>query len=129
MEPVSLIVAALAAGAVAGAGHAASQAVQDAYAGLKGLVRRVLSGRPAGDVALVQHEAKPQQWTGALEAELVDAGAGQDAAVVAAARRLLELVDPGGARVGKYAVDVRDSQGVQIGDGNVQTNTFAPPGP
>ena len=124
MEPVSLIVAALAAGAVAGAQGTASEAVKDAYAGLKVLVRRMLGGRAAGEVALVQHEVKPQQWAGALEAELVDAGAGQDAAVVAAARRLLALVDPDGTRVGKYVVAVRDSRGVQVGDGNTQTNTF-----
>ena len=121
-----MIVAGLAAGALAGAQETASEAIKDAYTGLKQLVSRVLSGRPAGEVALAQHEARPQQWAGALEAELVDAGADQDETVLAAARRLLELVDPEGARVGKYVVDVRDAQGVQVGDGNTQTNTFAP---
>ena len=51
MEPVSLIVAALAAGAVAGAENTATEAVKDAYAGLKGLVRRRVSGRRSGEAA------------------------------------------------------------------------------
>jgi hypothetical protein len=71
VDPVSLIVAALAAGAVAGAQTTATDAVKDAYTGLKELVRRRLSGRESGRVALARHEDKPQQWAGALEAELV----------------------------------------------------------
>lgn len=45
---------------------------------------------------------------------------------LAAAQALLRLVDEAGARAGKYAVLVSDSQGVQVGDHNTQTNTFGP---
>ena len=38
----------------------------------------------------------------------------------------MNLVDEAGSRTGKYAVTVRDSQGVQVGDHNTQTNTFGP---
>ena len=48
VDPASLIVAALAAGAVAGAQNTATEAVKDAYAGLKALVQRRIAGRPAG---------------------------------------------------------------------------------
>lgn len=128
MDPVSLIVAALAAGAVAGAQNTATEAVKDAYAGLKALVASRLRGQAAGAMALDRHAARPEQWGGALEAELVEVGAGEDPAVVAAAQRLMEVVDPAGAQSGKYLVDLRGAQGVQVRDRNTQTNTFTTPG-
>jgi hypothetical protein len=127
VDPVSLIVAALAAGAVAGAQNTATDAVRDAYTGLKELLRRRLSGRESGQVALARHEAQPQQWAGALEAELVEVRAGDDAGAVEAAQRLMALLDPTGAQAGKYVVDLRGAQGVQVGDHNTQTNTFSTP--
>jgi hypothetical protein len=129
VDPVSLIVAALAAGAVAGVQNTATEAVMDAYAGLKALVRQRLAGRESGEQALARHADDPERGR-VLEAELVEAGAGEDPALLDAARRLLAMVDPAGSRAGKYVVDVRGGQGVQVGDGNVQTNTFsAPPMP
>ena len=127
MDPVSLIVTALAAGAVAGAENTATEAIKDAYAGLKALVQRRLAGRPAGEVALEQHAAKPQQWDKALEAELVEADAGSDTSVVEAAQQLMALVDGAGSQSGKYLVDLRAAQGVQVGDRNTQHNTFGGP--
>jgi hypothetical protein len=129
MDPISLIVAALAAGAAAGAQSTVTEAVKDAYAGLKALVRRRLTGRTAGEVALEQHEVKPEQWRPALEAELVETDAGSDDAVVEAAQRLMALLDHAGSQQGKYLVDVRGAQGVQVGDRNTQTNTFSSPPP
>jgi len=126
MDPVTLIVAALAAGAALGLKDAASAAVKDAYAGLKALVRRRLAGRPDGELVLARHEAAPQTWEGPLAAELSAAGAAGDADLVAAAQTLMSLVDEAGSRLGKYVVAVRDSQGVQFGDHNTQTNTFGP---
>jgi hypothetical protein len=125
VDLVSLIVAALAAGALAGVQGTATEAVKDAYAGLKALVRGKVSGKPAAEMALERHGAMPEQWAGALEAELVETGAGHDGAVVEAARTLMRLLDAAGSSAGKYDVDVRASQGVQVGDGNRQTNTFA----
>ena len=124
MDPVSLIVAALAAGAVAGAQNTATEVVKDAYAGLKALVRSRLAGRVAGEVALNQHEAKPEQWGPALQAELVEVDAGRDAPTVDAAQRLFALLDAAGTQAGKYQVDLRGAAGVQVGDGNTQANTF-----
>lgn len=49
-------------------------------------------------------------------AELGEAGAGHDLDLVAAAQALMNLVDEGEARAGKYTVDVRGAQGVPIGD-------------
>jgi hypothetical protein len=124
MDPVTLIVAALASGAAAGMTGAASSAVQDAYAGLKALVRRRFAGRRDGDLVLARHEEAPEAWAGPLSAELTAVGAGHDLALVSAAQELMSLVDADGSRAGKYTVDVRGAQGVQAGDGNTQHNTF-----
>ena len=129
MDPITLIVTALAAGAALGVKDTASSAVKDAYAGLKALVRKRLAGRPDAEVMLARHERAPQTWQAPLLAELGEAGADRDRDLVAAAQALMNLVDAAGARAGKYTVDVRGAQGVQIGDHNRQDNVFhAPPG-
>jgi len=127
VEAVSLILGALAAGALAGAEKTAGEAVKDAYAGLKALVARLVKDRAAAQTALVAYEDNPQVCGAALEAELVAVDAGGDEQVVAAAQRVMALADPAGSNAGKYVVDVRGGQGVQVGDHNTQTNTFTPP--
>jgi hypothetical protein len=126
MDPVTLIVTALAAGAASALQDGASAAVKDAYARLRAAVRKRLAGRPDGDLVLARHEAAPQTWQAPLTAELSEAGAGDDAALTAAAQALMELLDAAGSQAGKYAVVVSGSQGVQVGDRNTQTNTFGP---
>jgi len=126
MDPVTLIVTALAAGASSALRDGASAAVKDAYARLKALVKRRFAARPKGELVLAEHEAAPQTWQTPLAAELSAAGADGDADLVAAAQALMSLVDEAGSRAGKYAVTVSDSQGVQVGDHNTQTNTFGP---
>jgi len=127
MDPVTLIEAALAAGAGAGMKDTASAAVQDAYAGLKALVSRRFAGRPEGEIVLARHEKAPQMWQAPLAAELAAVEANRDNELVAAAQALLQLVDAEGFRSGKYNVDVRGGQGVQVGDHNVQRNLFGGP--
>ena len=36
----------------------------------------------------------------------------------------MELVDQAGAKSGKYNVTIKDSEGIQVGDGNFQVNKF-----
>ncbi|HEV7650452.1 MAG TPA: hypothetical protein VGP26_20080 [Actinophytocola sp.] len=124
---MSLIVTALAAGALAGAQNTATDAVKDAYNGLKASVRRLFARRESGETALARHETQPEAWQGALEAELAEVDAGSDRAVVVAAQQLMTLLDAAGSQSGKYQVDVRGALGVQVGDHNTQTNTFAAP--
>jgi hypothetical protein len=126
MDPVTLIVTALAAGAASALQDGASSAVKDAYARVKALVMRRFANHPKGELVLAEHEAAPQVWEAPLAAELSAAGAGGDADLVAAAQALMGLVDQAGSRSGKYVVAVRGSQGVQVGDRNTQTNTFGP---
>lgn len=129
MDPITLIVTALAAGAVSGITESASSAVRDAYASLKALARKRLTDRPDAELVLARHEQAPETWQAPLAAVLGEAGADRDTDLVAAAQALLRLVDTAGARAGKYTVDVRGAQGVQVGDRNRQDNVFhAPPG-
>lgn len=124
MAGVEVIIAALLAGATAGSTDVAKAAVTDAYSGLKNLLRGRLAGRPQAQEALDAQEIKPGRWQAVLSADLTDSGADSDEQILAAARRLLELVDPHGMRAGKYQVDARHAKGVQVGEHNIQTNTF-----
>ena len=128
MDPVTLIVTALTAGASAGTIDALKDDAQDAakraYTKLRGLAQKRVAGRPDGELALERHQSAPQAWEPVLTGELTEAGAASDAGLVAAAKALMELVDGAGARVGKYNVTIKDSRGVQVGDGNIQVNRF-----
>jgi len=127
MDPITLIVTALAAGATSGVMEAASSAVKDAYASLRALVRKRLAGRPGAELVLSKHENAPETWQAPLAAELSETGADRDADLVAAAQALMRPVDKAGARTGKYTVDARGAYGVQIGDLGRQENVFNAP--
>ena len=128
MDPITLIVTALAAGASTGALASlqddAKEAVTSAYVKLRGLVAKRVAGNQAAEVALAKYEANPKTWEAPLADELKELGAGADADLVTAAKALMELVDQAGARAGKYNVTIKDARGVQVGDGNIQVNRF-----
>jgi len=126
MDPVTLIVTALAAGAASALQDGTSAAVKDAYVRLKALVTRRFAGRAKAELVLAEHQAAPQTWEKPLAEELSAVGAESDADLLAAAQALMSLVDEAGSRAGKYVVTVRDSQGVQVGDHGTQTNIFRP---
>jgi hypothetical protein len=116
MDPVTLIVTALAAGAASALQDGVSAAVKDAYARLKALAKKRFADRPKGELVLAEHHAAPRMWEAPLAAELYAVGAAGDADLVAAAQALMSLVDEAGSRAGKYLVSVREGQGVQVGD-------------
>jgi hypothetical protein len=126
MEEVSLIVTALATGATAGTLDALKDDVKDkakaAYQRLHDLVRRRFRGNPSAEIVLTEHQADPETYAAPLAKKLTQAGI--DDELVATARALMELVDQASAKSGKYNVTVRDSKGVQVGDGNIQVNKF-----
>ena len=112
MEPISLIVSALAAGAVAAAQETAGSVVKDTYNGLKELIKRKFGGKPEAEVALAKHEAeatdprkegKPKVWEGPLKEALSETGADKDEEVARLAAELLEHVREGVA-AGKYNI-------------------------
>lgn len=116
MDPVSLIVAALAAGASAALKDTAAEAVKDAYNGLKSLLKRKLGDKPAAQVVIDKHEESPDVWEKPLEDEIKQSGIADDEEVVKAAQKLMELVDPDGARAGKYNVNISGGKGIVVGD-------------
>jgi hypothetical protein len=102
VDPVSLIVAALAAGASAALKDTAGEAVKDAYAGLKSLLKRKLGDKQAAQVAIEKHEEAPEVSEKPLEAEMRESGVADDEEVVKAAQRVMKLTDPECSQAGKY---------------------------
>ncbi len=125
MEPISLILAALLAGAAKGVGDTAAGAVKDAYSGLLTALRRKLA-KPAAQAAVEEYAADPEEWGPALETYLRRAGADRDEVILEAATMLMRQADPDGASAGRYVVNLSGAQGVQVNNasGNVQANRF-----
>jgi hypothetical protein len=97
MDPVTMIVSAIAMGAAAGLTDTASAAVQDAYAALKGLI----TGRyPGVDVAAVENKPESTPKRESLVEDLREAGAKHDADLVEAARQVIAAVKATNAGVG-----------------------------
>ena len=80
MDPITLIVTALVAGAALGAQDTVSAMVKDAYVGLKALARKRLGGGPGAELVLAKHEQDPETWQAPLVAELAKTGADGDRA-------------------------------------------------
>ncbi|MFC7381722.1 hypothetical protein [Sphaerisporangium rhizosphaerae] len=128
MEPVTLIVTALAAGAssgvIEGLAGTVKESVNAAFAKLLDLARRRFEGNAGAEVILSEHQNDPAAYEAPLAKKLAAAGAADDAELLAAATALMELLDRSGASSGRYNVKINDSKGVQVGEGNTQHNTF-----
>ena len=107
MDPVTLIVTALATGASAALKETAGDAVKSAYMKLKGLVQRKLSGRPLGEAVLAGNEENAEVWKEPLRAELEHADAHHDDEILAAAKALADLVAPEASRF--YTMNVTNA--------------------
>jgi hypothetical protein len=123
MDPISLILAALVAGASAGLKDTASDAIKDGYAALKALVLRRVKDEPNAAVQVEAVERAPDADPTELRERLQATGADADEDLLRAARELLERIDPDGARTGKYNVTVTGGKVGVIGDhANVTMN-------
>lgn len=121
MEPISIIIAAL----VAGAAKAAGDAAPDAYNGLKALIKRKFAGEPKSEMVLEEHEKDPETYEAPLKKKLVEAGADKDEEIIKAAQTLLKQVKPEESAVGKYKVEFQaEVKAAQVGDRNKQDNKF-----
>ncbi|ONI86675.1 hypothetical protein ALI22I_23890 [Saccharothrix sp. ALI-22-I] len=120
-DVLDVVVAGLTAGAAAGVKDTASLAVKDAYAGPVGGLRR----RSGPAVAKELHDAahddsaldREQRVREQLLRALDGASTTPDDGLVIAARDVLDRLGP----AGKYTVDAREAQGVQIGEHNSMT--------
>lgn len=129
MDPVTLIVAALVAGASAGLKDTATVAIKDAYAGLKSLIRHRFQDSHAAASSAVHNEISAieqgqQTDTGALHSALKGAGADQDGDLVRAAADMLKRLDPTGAAAGKYNVTISGGKGIVVGNEGSVSMTF-----
>lgn len=125
MDPLTLILTALTAGATASFKDTANQTVKDAYNGLKVLIKSKFAGKPDAEMALVQHEKKPDVWKAPLEEGLKETGVDRDQDIIAAAQQLMKLVQPQQAAMGKYNVQIAGNvQGYAQGDNQQVTMNF-----
>jgi hypothetical protein len=90
MDPVTLIVSALVAGAASAAQDTASDVVKDAYSGLKTLLQRRFQGKPAAETALAEAETDPDTWERPLAKAVAEHGSDQE--VLALAHQMLQLL-------------------------------------
>ena len=116
IEPISLILAALAAGAAAAAKDTAATAVKDDYEGLKALIKKKFAeqGKADSSTILDKYEQKPEKTKALLEDELEEAGLKElkeDDEIIKAAQEVMKKEDPEGAKEGKYNINI--SGGVQ----------------
>ena len=115
MDPVTLIVAALVAGAAAGAKDTATAAIKDAYAAFKSLVKKKFRGDSTATGAVEELEQDPDTWTLPLKKKVAAARLDQDQEIVDAARALIAGAEAAGVDVNKVISQVA------IGDQNVQS--------
>jgi len=123
MDPLTLIIAALATGLGLAGEAAVTEATKDAYQKLKAAIAGHFGKHPQHAEALAAFDRDPQQKA-PLVGALADSGAAQDPAVMEAAQRLLAAADPAGQAAGRYQLTVQgDVQGLVQGDhANVTMN-------
>ncbi|AVH68388.1 hypothetical protein [Nostoc sp. 'Peltigera membranacea cyanobiont' N6] len=104
MDPISLIIAALGAGAIAASKDIAGTAVKDAYQGFKTLIKKKFEGDP---VAQVLVDAKPEQikqTEDLLKDSITKAGVDKDEEIIKAAQELLKQEKPEEFKAGKFNI-------------------------
>jgi hypothetical protein len=124
MDPVTMILTALAAGAAAAAKDTASQAVKDAYQGLKTLVQKRFADKVPAQIALAEYEIDPKTWGKPLEKSLAEDQVTTDEEILAQAQQVLKLVNPQQASQGKYNIQIGEAKGTVIGDNANVTQNF-----
>lgn len=122
MDPITAIANALSAGAAAASKDVAYAAVKNSYAALRKLIKKKAS-KATGDVdVLKRFHAEPAKNDEDLRAMLLRLGADQDDAIVNTAVELLTLMDPEGARAGKYHVEFSKARDVAVGSNIIGDN-------
>lgn len=97
MEPTSLIIAALIAGATAAAKDTAGKAVKDAYEGLKTLIKKKFTDKEKKDECYLvdkqEREPKSETVKALLKEEIIKAGIDQDEEVLKKAEAFKKLLE------------------------------------
>ena len=90
MDPVTLVVSALAAGATAGLKDTAATGLKDAYSALKEALKRRFEGRPDAEMTLREYEVDQDTWHAPLANFVQEVGV--DEQIVVLAQRVLQAV-------------------------------------
>jgi hypothetical protein len=112
MDPITIIVTALALGAAAGLQLTAEQAVKDAYAGIKRLIQDKYQ---QVSVALLEADPASEARQNVVKEDLAKAKADQDEEVLRQAQALLDVIEkhaPEAAEV--VGVDLKDIKGASL---------------
>jgi hypothetical protein len=127
MDPVTLIISTLTAGAVAALQETAGTAIKDAYQGLTTLIKMKFTKDADATAALKGLAEDPKTWQKPLENSIKATGVADDAAILAAAQKLSELIQSQKSGP-KYNVDIKgDVQGLVQGDHAKVTMSFDKP--
>ncbi|PPJ30646.1 RIP homotypic interaction motif-containing protein [Nocardia nova] len=122
MDPLTVVVSPLIAGAASGGKDAASATVRDAYTAL---FHRLTGGGTASTAVTVieANEAAPNDNIGELEAGLGEL-ARRDRGLHRAAHDLLSPLAAERVGLARHRIALRHARGVQIGDHNTLYNTY-----
>jgi hypothetical protein len=121
MDPLTMILSALTAGAVAALKDTATAAVQDLYAGLKALIQKKFADKPLAKSILDEHAKDPETYAKPLEKNLKESAVDQDQAIVQKAQELLEAIkaSPAGGDIITQTANItgnaRVGQFIQVG--------------
>jgi len=98
------------------ANNMASEAIKDAYTGLKNLIKGRVGRKAEADLILDRLDEKPAVWEQPVRALLAEYQIEKDPEVVQAARKLMDLIGPSQMSVG--------DRNIQVGTMNVEGNTY-----
>lgn len=122
MDPISAILAALAAGAAAAAKETASSAIKDAYEGLKSLIKKKLAGKSLAGAAVDTHAAEPAPSEAVLRPALKEAAVDRDDELLAAAKALLAMADTDGSVSQRYSLHITGNVGTVVQGNHATVN-------
>lgn len=125
MDPSAIIAAALTSGVAAVSAGTASGAVLGAYHRLRSALVARLPGEEAVSTLFDEVENHPEKADILVHQVLRAERARIDDELYQRARELLDTLSDSGDGRSKYRVDISRSQGIQVGDHNLQTNTFS----
>lgn len=123
-ELVNRILEAMTAGAVAAAGRAIPKAVSDAYEGLKAGVIGLIGTKPKAVFTVDEFEKDPETWEKPLKKALQSSPEPGLLELKLKADSLMDVLSNMPGRQTAYSVQIKDSQGVQVGEGSMQHNQF-----
>lgn len=116
MDPVSIIVGALIAGATDAVKETAGQAVKDAYAGLKGALGRVLTSHA---LPLLERRPESEDFKAALVDELTESGAGSNGTLIELSQCLLDAIEREGNASEGSRVIIRTIRAARLKIGDI----------